>query len=89
MNQTAREPYLPFIPQDVAMMVVRGNMPLVKAWRLRLNMTVEEIANAAGMLPDEVIRYEMRENVFSPPLLSVARVMNLDIDQIVDITNSF
>jgi transcriptional regulator with XRE-family HTH domain len=89
MNQTNRESYLPFIPQDVAMMVVRGNMPLVKAWRLRLNMTVEEIANAAGMLPDEVISYEMGENVFSRPLLNVARVMNLDIDQIVDITNSF
>lgn len=87
MNRTAHEAYMPFIPQDVAMMVVRGNMPLVKAWRIRLNMSVEEIADAAGMLPDEVIRYEKRENVFSHPLLSVARAMNLDIDQIVDITN--
>jgi transcriptional regulator with XRE-family HTH domain len=87
MNQTFHEAHIPFIPQDVALMVVRGNMPLVKAWRIRLNMTVEEIAAAAGMLPDEVSGFEKRENVFSSPLLNVARAMNLDVDQIVDIIN--
>jgi hypothetical protein len=77
----------PFIPKDVALMAVRGNMPLVKAWRIRLNMSLEEIAAAAGMIPDEVKKFEAHENTFSRKLLEVARAMNLDIDQIVDICN--
>ena len=87
MNLTAGKGYEPFIPQDVALMVIRGNMPLVKAWRLRLNMTVEEIAAAAGMPPNEVTGFEQRENVYCHALLDVARAMNLDIEQIVDISN--
>ncbi|MHB8810354.1 MAG: helix-turn-helix domain-containing protein [Desulfobulbaceae bacterium] len=87
MTYSTSEAYEPFIPQDVALMVVRGNMPLVKAWRLRLNMTVEEIAAAAGLLPDDVTGFEKKENSYSFHLMNVARAMNLDIDQIVDITN--
>lgn len=87
MNQTLPKVDMPFIPKDVALMVVRENMPLVKAWRIRLNMTVEEIAAAAGMLPDEVVGFEKRENIYSHQLLNVARAMNLDVDQIVDILN--
>jgi hypothetical protein len=87
MNQTMPKVDTPFIPLDVAQMVVRGNMPLVKAWRIRLNMTVEEIAAAAGMLPDEVVGFEKRGNIYSHQLLNVARAMNLDVNQIVDIIN--
>ena len=87
MNRTFYEAHTPFIPQNVAQLVVREKMPLVKAWRIRLNMTVEEIAALAGMPPDEVIRFEKKENVYSRPLLNVARAMNLDVDQIVDIMN--
>ncbi|HBI15538.1 MAG TPA: hypothetical protein DDY20_08510 [Desulfobulbaceae bacterium] len=87
MSQTYADEYTPFIPQDVALMVVKEHMPLVKAWRLRLNMSVEEIAAAAGMLPNEVIQFERRENSFSRSLLNVARAMNLDITQIVDTAN--
>ena len=87
MNHSTGAEYEPFIPQDVALLVVRGNMPLVKAWRIRLNMSVEEIAAAAGMLPDDVTGFEKNENGYSYHLLNVARAMNLDIDQIVDIIN--
>lgn len=87
MNPTDVTVSEPFIPHDVAMMVVRGNMSLAKAWRFRLNMTVDEIAVAAGMSSDEVSRIEAGENVFSRPLLNLARAMNLDVDQLVDITN--
>ena len=87
MDHSTGEEYKPFIPQDVALLVVRGNIPLVKAWRIRLNMSVEEIAVAAGMLPDDVTGFEKKENGYSYHLLNVARAMNLDIDQIVDITN--
>ncbi|MFZ5796954.1 MAG: helix-turn-helix domain-containing protein [Desulfobulbaceae bacterium] len=87
MNQTVHDAGIPFIPKDVALMVIREKMPLVKAWRLRLNLTVEELASAAGMLPEEVNGFEKKENLFSRPLLSVARAMNLDVDQIVDIMN--
>ena len=85
MNQSSLEVYDPFIPQDVALMVIRGNMSLVKAWRIRLNMTVEEIAVAAGLLPQEVTGFEEKENEFSYPLMNVARAMNLDVDQLIDI----
>lgn len=87
MDRTINKGYTPFIPLNVAQMVVREKMPLVKAWRIRLNMTVEEIAASAGMLPDEVVRFEKRENVYSRPLLNVALAMNLDVDQIVDIAD--
>lgn len=87
MNHSIGEVYEPFIPQDVALMVVRGNMPLIKAWRIRLNMTVEEIAAAAGLLPNDVSGFEKKENGYSSHLLNVARAMNLDVEQIVDITN--
>lgn len=77
----------PFIPHDVALMVLRGNMPLAKAWRLRLNMSVEEVATAAGLLPSDIAQIEARENVLSRSLFPLAQAMNLEVDQLVDIAN--
>ncbi|HHO49102.1 MAG TPA: XRE family transcriptional regulator [Desulfobacteraceae bacterium] len=75
----------PFIPHDVAYMVARQNVPLVKAWRIRLGMTIEEIATAAEMPSEEIRILETKRNTFSLPLMRVAFVMNLDIDQLTDI----
>lgn len=85
MKQTENETCRPFIPHDVAYMVARQKIPLVKAWRIRLNMTIEEIASAASIQPEEVTVLEKKYNAFSPSLMKVAYVMNLDIDQLMDI----
>jgi len=84
MMQTEQDAYQPFIPHDVAHMVDRQKIPLVKAWRIRLGMTIEEIASAAKMHPEEVSMLEKKHNKFSTSLVKVACAMNLDIDQLMD-----
>ncbi|MDD3617822.1 MAG: helix-turn-helix transcriptional regulator [Desulfobulbaceae bacterium] len=86
MTQTKKErERTPFIPHDVARMVARQNVPLVKAWRIRLGMTIEEIATAAQMPSEAIRRLETTQNTVSLALMKVAFVMNLDIDQLTDI----
>lgn len=87
MKQSENETYRPFIPNNVAHMVARRKIPLVKAWRIRLNMTIEEIAAAANIQPEEVVILEEQHNAFSPSLMKVAYVMNLDIGQLTDIVH--
>jgi hypothetical protein len=74
----------PFIPHDVAVMVIRQDMPLVKAWRLYKGLTVDEVADLAGLKTDDVIKIESADNQLSYSLEKVSLVLNLDIEQIVD-----
>ena len=85
MNTDGQERFVPFIPSDVALMVVRENIPLFKAWRLRLGLSIEEIAAAAELPPDEVTKLDRQENGFSESLMKAARIMNLDFDQLADL----
>lgn len=84
MKPTKDEISRPFIPHDVASMVEKENIPLVRAWRHRLNLTVEELASAVQIPPEEVSRLEKKKNGFSPLLLKIADVMNLEIGQLMD-----
>lgn len=84
MQQFKDDIFRPFIPHDVAYMVAREKMPLVKAWRIRLNLTIEELASAAHMPPEEVSLLERKQNNFSPTLMKIAGVMNLEINQLMD-----
>lgn len=84
MKQSKDEIFRPFIPHDVAFLVARGKMPLVKAWRIRLNLTIEELASAAQMPPEEISLLEKKRNSFSPSLMKIAGVMNLEINQLMD-----
>jgi hypothetical protein len=75
----------PFIPHDVAVMVIRQDMPLVKAWRLYKGLTVDEVADLAGLKTDDVIKIESADNQLSYSLEKVSLGLNLDIEQIVDL----
>lgn len=75
----------PFIPHDVARMVACDDVPLFRAWRERLGMTVEFIATAAGLSAEEVGKLDNQSNGFSLALLRAAEVMNLDFDQLIDV----
>ena len=75
----------PFIPHDVAVMVIRQDVPLVKAWRLYKGLTVDEVAEVAGLKADDVIKLESADNQLSYSLEKVSSVLKLDIEQIVDL----
>ena len=75
----------PFIPHDVAVMVIRHDMPLVKAWRLYKGLTVDEVAEAAGLKMHNVIQLEAADNKLSSSLEKVSQGLKLDIEQIVDL----
>ncbi len=74
-----------FIPHEVVELVIRQDMPLVKAWRLYKGMSVEEAAAMSDLRTYEVIRLETADNQASFHLEKMASGMGLDIDQVVDL----
>jgi len=79
MNNDTNEIFVPFIPQDVALLVVRENISLFRAWRIRLGLSVEQIASAADMSCDDVEKLDCGENGISGPLMRAARIMGLEV----------
>ena len=75
----------PFIPHDVAVMVIRHDIPLVKAWRLYKGLTVKQVAEAAGLKTQNIIQLEAGDNQLSYFLEKVCLGLKLDIEQIVDL----
>lgn len=75
----------PFIPHDVAVMVIRHNLPLVKAWRIYKGLSVDEVAEASGLKIDDVEQLEAADNRLSYSLEKVSLGLELDIEQIVDL----
>ncbi|HER62842.1 MAG TPA: XRE family transcriptional regulator [Desulfobacteraceae bacterium] len=75
----------PFIPLEIVEMVIKHNVPLVRAWRLYRGETVEEVAAACGLRPYEVEQLEAGDNAFSYQLEKVAAGLQLDIEQLVDL----
>ena len=75
----------PFIPHDVAVMVIKQNLPLVKAWRLYKGLTVDEVAVSAGLKAHDVRQLETADNHLSYSLEKVSIGLELDIEQIVDL----
>jgi len=74
----------PFIPHEIVQMVIRHGLPLIKAWRLYKNLTVEEVAKAAGLNTQEVVQLEAADNQLSYSLEKVCLGLKLDIEQITD-----
>lgn len=87
MNPDTNDICVPFIPHDVAMMVVRENVSLFRAWRIRLGLSIDQIASATDLPPEEILRLDKNENGFSESLMKAARIMNLDFDQLVDLNS--
>jgi hypothetical protein len=74
-----------FIPQEVVEMVIRQEMPLVKAWRLFKDLSVQEVAESSDLKKYEVEELEEGENDLSFRLEKVARGMGLEIEQLTDL----
>lgn len=85
MEQVKVNEEVSFIPHDVAVMVMRHNVPLVKAWRLYKGLTIDEVADRAGLKTQNVIQLEAAENQLSYSLEKVSLGLKLDIEQIVDL----
>ena len=66
-------------------MIIRQDIPLVKAWRLYKGLTVDKVADLAGLKADDVIKLESADNQLSYSLEKVSLGLNLDIEQIVDL----
>ncbi len=62
----------PFIPHDVAIMVIRQDIPLVKAWRFYKGLTVDEVAKLAGLKAEDVIKIESADNQLSYSLEKIS-----------------
>ena len=67
------------------LVVIRQDMPLVKVWRLYKGLTVEEVAEVAGLKTNDVQKLETADNQLSYFLEKVSLGLNLDIEQIVDL----
>ncbi|MCL7488931.1 MAG: helix-turn-helix domain-containing protein [Desulfobulbaceae bacterium] len=85
MEMVAMNVENPFIPHEVVELVIRQDLPLVRAWRHYMGMTVEELARISGLKTYEVEQLEAGDNAFSYQLEKVAAGLQLDIDQLVDL----
>ena len=55
----------PFIPHEVVELVIRQNLPLVRAWRLYKDVSVEEDARFSDLRTYEEEQLEARDNELS------------------------
>lgn len=85
MEMVAMNVENPFIPREVVELVIRQDLPLVRAWRLYRGMTVEELARISGLKTYEVEQLEAGDNGLSIQLEQVASGLKLDIEQLVDL----
>lgn len=73
------------IPQDVVEANVLHDVPLIRAWRERLGMTQEAVAQRAGMKQSALARLERGEGKpRKSTLKKLAEAMNLTVAQIED-----
>ena len=75
----------PFIPHEVVELVIRQNMPLVRAWRLYKDITIEEVAQISDLKTYEIEELEAADNQLSSKLEKVASGLKLDVEQLVDL----
>jgi len=75
----------PFIPHEVVELVIKQNLPLIKAWRLFKGLSVEEVAAMSDLRDYEVMQLESADNYASFLLEKMAVAMGLNIDQVVDL----
>ena len=73
------------IPHEVAELVVKKNINLVKAWRKYLGLTQAEVAKKAGISQAALSQMEKKENTLRTGTLEkLAKAMDLTIDQLED-----
>ncbi|WP_428158755.1 helix-turn-helix domain-containing protein [Desulfobacter sp.] len=73
------------IPHEVVSIVIDKNCNLVKAWRIHLGFTQEEIAAKAGITLVALSQIEKADNhLRNSTLNKLAAAMNLAVDQLTD-----
>lgn len=73
------------LPEDVVQLVVRGNISLLKAWRIHLNVKLADIAVKSGLDETTIEEMESKDNFFSEDLKKVAFALGVDVNLLVDI----
>ncbi len=73
------------MPQQVAEKAIMENIPLIKSWRLYLNLTQKEVAQRAGITQAALSQMERKENTTrTATLQKLAAAMSLSIEQVRD-----
>ena len=73
------------IPHEVAGLVIRKGMNLVKAWRVHLGMTQAEVARKAAISQAALSQMEKSENELRTATLEkLAGAMGLSVEQLRD-----
>lgn len=76
------------LPREVTKLVVRGNMPLVKAWRIHLGIPLGVAAEKSGLDAQVIAVMEKNENSLSEELKKVAHALGVEVDLLVDLDPS-
>jgi len=85
MENQLDEIIITHLPREVTKLVIRGNMPLLKAWRIYLGISLRDAAEKSGLDTDFFAGMENKENMFSEELKKIAQTLGVDVDLLVDI----
>jgi len=77
--------YITHLPREVTKLVIRGNLPLLKAWRIYLGISLRDAAEKSGLDADFFSVMENNENMFSEELKKIAQALGVNVDLLVDI----
>jgi len=73
------------VPQEVAEKAILNEMPLIKAWRLHLQLTQKKVAEKAGITQAALSQMERAENTNRTATLEkLAAAMGLTVEQVKD-----
>jgi len=73
------------LPRQVTSLVIKGDMPLLKAWRIYLGMPLAETAEKSGLDAYIIADMERKDNLLSSDLRKIAQAMGVEVDLLVDI----
>jgi hypothetical protein len=72
------------LPLQVTKLVVKGNMPLLKAWRIHLGIPLGVAAEKSGVNANILAGMERNENSLTEELKKVAQALGVNVDLLVD-----
>jgi hypothetical protein len=85
MDKQTEEKIISHLPREVTKLVIRGNMPLVKAWRIHLGIPLGVAAEKSGLHADVIAWMERNDNILSEELKKVAQALGVNVDLLVDL----
>lgn len=85
MEDQAENNIINHLPREVTRLVIRGNMPLLKAWRIHLDIPLEDAAEVSGLSAEIIASMEKNENFKSEELKRLALALGVEVDLLVDL----